>query len=269
MLAVIMLSCFLCQCKSNKVDDGEEVDDREAVEDIEISDDLIITEGSCFPDVVDKYVYPITPRSEGRETMTLEEQWKACQLPDDVLKSISSLGLIRSLYDMPRSISLLYIGSSNPSGFSQARALPVRFNSVQELLTREDAASSLMTFYAATKLDCIESWSTYSSKVDCQLATLEYLFSFSEILDQLSREDKKKVVKKFLANYEIFFQVRGSWPPCVRLMAAMIWVMYDDMLPYFDEKILTLAKWSHAGINIEVVDSIDDIIAFAKKFILK
>ena len=138
-----------------------------------------------------------------------------------------------------------------------ARDLPNRYNSLQELLTREDGAQSLMVYYAATRMDCFGS-SYYSA----QLISLEYLFTLPEILDKLSQKDKQQIVKKLLENYRHWFQLIGI--NC-RLLSVMVWLMYDDMLPYYDQGFLSVIQLSN-GI---VKDSEKEIIPFAEKFILK
>ena len=119
--------------------------------------ELIITEGDCFPGVVDAYSYPIKIWTEEWYNMLPDEKMNACQLPDDVLKSISSLGLIRSFIDTPHTLIILEISASSISPIVKYRSMFSRLNGVKELLTRKDAAKSLMTYYAATSLDCYKS----------------------------------------------------------------------------------------------------------------
>ena len=83
-----------CECIRKETGNEEIGND----ENVFLKGELIITEGSCFPEVADKYLYIIN----GHEPWWNEENpWYANQLPDDVLKSISTMGLIRSFIDMP------------------------------------------------------------------------------------------------------------------------------------------------------------------------
>ena len=265
MLVVIMFSFLFCQCTHHNAEDESAVPEGELV----IPEgELIIPEGCFFPDVMDKYSYPIEYGTMEWKKIHPDDWLNASQLPDDVLKSISSLGLIRSFIDTPYPIIHICLYASHMPCVT-ARGLSFDFNSLKELLTRKDGAQALMVFYAATKLDCVESLKEWDNswEFSLRLATLEYLFTLTEILEKLSREDKKKVVEILLVNYRQWLQLNDSNPQNgnnSRLLTVMVWLMYDDMLPYFDKEILDMLKE-----NILVKDVIDDIVAFAERFTLK
>ena len=88
------------------------------------------------------------------------------------------------------------------------------------------------------------------------------MFTLPEMLGKLSREEKKTIVEILLANYRQWFQLDNNRND--RLLAVMVWLMYDDMLSYFDKQILENAKE-----NLDIVYIADDIIAFAERFIIK
>ena len=262
MLIGITLSCLFCQC----------------TKDVEYSveGELIITKGCCFPDVTNKYFYPIQYGTEEWNKIHPDEWINACQLPDEVLKSISSLGLIRSFIDTPYPIHLIYLTASHLP-LATARGIYFDFNSLNELLIREDGAQSLMIFYAATKLDCVES--LYANKnwndiwnFSYRLTTIEYLFTLPEIIDKLSLENKKTVVEVLLANYRKWLRLNNDNPQNGhngRLLTVMVWLMYDDMLPSFDRKTLDLLKENTFPNEVSFNDICDGIIAYAEKFIVK
>lgn len=249
----VIFSFLFCQCSKKEV----EIEPAEG--------ELIIIEGCCYPEVSDMYSFPIKYETEEWYKLDIDERLGVCQLPDNVLKSISTLGLIRSFIDLPHSFYFTYLTSSTWKRTETAKRLFKLFNCVQELLNRKDNAKSLIAFYAAIKLDCVES--LYSNgdndrEFEYRLITLQCLFTMPEILNKLSREDKKTVVESLLANYRQWNQ----WGSTMihPLLSIMTWLMYDDMLPFFDEDLLIFIK----QVVLVPDDTCDEIIAFAEKFIL-
>ena len=61
-------------------------------------DEIIPVSDSCFPDVKDKYTYPIVPEMiEWQTAASTDVIIEFCQLPEEVLKTISTPGLIDAL----------------------------------------------------------------------------------------------------------------------------------------------------------------------------
>jgi len=218
-----------------------------------------ISEGNCFPDVADKYSYPIKNEIETWKKMTDDKRMNACQLPDDVLKSISTLGLIRSFLDVPYPFSLLQ-GYSSMNPFYASWSVIYAFNSSIELLTRKDAVKSLITYYAAITLDCCE-----QTEFLYRLRTFECLFATPEILDAMNHDDKVEAVKLLLTRYKQWIDLGYVDTALnINILSVMVCIMYDDMIPYFDQKSLESIK---EGSYIKSM--VDDIITFAENFISK
>jgi len=223
---------------------------------------LIITEGRCFPDVVDKYLYPVKYPSEQWYQMTEEERMDACQLPDDVLKSISTLGLIQSFVDLPYDISDMVFYFYNTTTYHQLTYSLIfkHFNSIEELLTREDAAKSLILYLSATKLDCLESFIDIERREFInRLLGFEYLFTKLEILDMLSHRDKVNAVGLLLAIYKQWKSLgyRGS-----SIVPVLAYIMYDDILPCVDEEVINSAVRENYS-----EEKYSEVVAYAECFI--
>ncbi|MDR2117956.1 MAG: hypothetical protein LBP25_00260 [Tannerellaceae bacterium] len=99
-----LLTFLLCRCNSDSIEKEETVPAATL---------------DCFPAVEDKYTYPVTPGSE--EWQTANDVYSLCQLPDSVLKSISTPGLIDALRRYKRNpeqwttvISIAYIMLDDP-----------------------------------------------------------------------------------------------------------------------------------------------------------
>ena len=119
---ILLLVLIFCRCVHNSLIVVEEVTDN----------NLTISVYACFPDVNDKYIYPIVPgMKEWQQLESTDDAYKLCQLPDEVLKTISTIGLIDALIHAP-----MFTGFSMLSG--NASALKwyghyEQFNSAKEL----------------------------------------------------------------------------------------------------------------------------------------
>ena len=287
LFAVILFSCLLFQCSVKHENElpCKDCEEKPCEEhEYELSEDVKLYReqdklnmekyfnSSCFPDVEDKYVYPVKHGTEEwwkynpRNICTGETPIeKFCQLPDSVLNSISTLRLIRSFVDAPCKIYLEYLLSSNGSSLHTARRLFPKFNSLQELLTREDAAKLLIGYNAAIMLDCYETLDDIGSNWEFtyRLRTFQYLFTMPEILNQFDNEDKVNAVKSLLVTNKQWVNmgyVNSGMNSTI--LVVMVYIMYDDMLPFFDKETLENFKYEHYP-----KDLIDDIIAFAENFI--
>ena len=167
---------------------------------VENEDNFTISHSTCFPTVSDKYVYSIVPGMvEWQQLNSTDDAYQLCQLPDDVLKSISTSGLIDALIHAP-----LFTGFSLLSGSASAlkwHAHYDRFNSAKELFERKDAGNSLVAYHKLVCFDCFvdtpEGYREYE-----RMNGLEILFTRQEILDQMGHEKKKEAVASLLSNYE-------------------------------------------------------------------
>ena len=275
-IIIILVAVLLfCQCSTMKVENGfcdcikKETGNKEIgkEENLYPTGELIITEGSCFPEVADKYQYPVYEFVDWNRMLD-EERWEKRQLPDDVLKSISTLGLIRSFIDVQWDFDIMISLSSCACYRHNYYAVYEFLNSVQELLTREDAAKSLIIYHAATKLDCYESrdlfntddWRSPERDLFYRLKALEYLFTKPEILDRLSHQDKVGLVKSFLSKHK---QWQSREINNYSMIPVLATIMGDDMIPCFDEISLNDIR-----INEDYSEKyLNDVIAFAECFI--
>ena len=215
---------------------------------------LTLYNGAGFPEVSDKYVYPIVPGMEewkiDYDIETTDPWQKFCQLPDSVLKTISTPGLIDALIFAPMFTALssgLSSVPSLPTWNNQYRAL----NSAKELFQREDAGNALVAYYEFVCLDCIKS----SRKELERLIGLEFLFTKQQILDKIGQENKKRAVTTLLANYK-------KSPDYDRIL-PMVYIMYADgytpMMEY--------AKDNNDILNGYYGELTDLIVTYAKNYV--
>jgi hypothetical protein len=186
------------------------------------------TSGACFPETVDKYVYPITPGMKEWQTAgDMEAVFKLIQLPDSVLSSISTLGLIDALVQAPLFSGFYLLSSSSVATDTWHRHYE-RFNSATELFGRDDAGKVLIKYYQAISFDCIESSADDENfrplDVYERIFGLEFLFTKQEILNKIGHQDKQTLVEALLSKYE---QKPDRW----MVIIPMAYIMLDDNYP--------------------------------------
>ncbi|MDR1722542.1 MAG: hypothetical protein LBR84_01215, partial [Tannerella sp.] len=194
--------------------------------DTSIGDDINLLKNSteCFPYTTDKYIYPIQFGSEEWMALTDEEKENYSQLPQEVLTSISTCGLIQSLLDKP-ALYLDYMASSNTSPVVTAeRFVFSHHNSIPEFDKRKDRVEALMSFYELSDCECI-----HDIGFATQLVVLETLFTRKSINDALNATQKKKIVSLLLDKYG---QETSTGFSCIGATTAMTVIMYrDDYAP--------------------------------------
>lgn len=93
---------------------------------------------------IDAYVFPIRPgMAEWAKFKTHAEMIAACQIPDHILKNISTPGLVETYLNYPL-IGDMLVYNSYLQGLEQIIS---SFNGLQELLKRDDAGMSLLERY--------------------------------------------------------------------------------------------------------------------------
>ena len=184
LLAGILAVFVLCGCKDNSETPPPET---EPV--------------SCLPDVADMYVFPITPGSDDWNVLEADELLIACQLPDGVLKSISTEGLIRSFLEVAI-IAMEYNDFTGEPYLGWEIDLYTSINSVQELLIRNDASEALLRYCEAIDFNCVGKMGIKEREwFSVRYEALIRLFMRQTILDSLNEADKNKIVDWLIFNY--------------------------------------------------------------------
>lgn len=241
----LLILIFLCNCSK--------------VENVENRDELT---NSCFPNVNDRYVYPIVPGTdEWRRLPSTDEAFKVIQLPESVLKTISTKGLIDALIHAP-----LFSGSYS---LSSSYAVDTwhrhysRFNSTQELFNRKNSGDTLVDYYKEVNCGCIEKSDLNLEKE--RLFGLEFLFTKQEILEKISKQKKQELVVALLScceNSEDLIEV-----------VPMAWVMlndnYEPMLKYYIENEKLYSESIQKGYIFSAADQSNRIISIARNYINK
>lgn len=188
---VVLFAFLLIQCNKAKED----------LTPYTTKDGLIIRPGNCLPDVKDKYVYTAFSQEEQLNIKTHDDFVNAGQVPEKVLKEMSTLGLIRSLLDMPW-LNSTYMLSSSTSPILKCAIIFDHYNIPKELFQRKDAFDTLLLFYNAITLDCYGT-SDGMEKLNfvSKYMTINVLLSRTEIISKQGHGEKQKAVAALLSNY--------------------------------------------------------------------
>ena len=246
---------------------------------------------NSFPKSKNMYVYPIQKDSEELSTMYPWEKLAASQLPEDVLKSISTIGLLCSFINTPniRNLSFQYLGNG---------AIPTanyfiypNYNHIEELFSRTDADKALLACYEAVSFDYFYSLcrnfdetNDFDIQVKIEgervlfktmLCTIEVLFTRKEILDQLDSNGRKEAARYLLRNAEHWQKITTEFEVLhdITSFPVLAYVMYEDGYPpvveyfYIEDTPNSSPYWEMRVGYSNDLKVRDDIISFAKNYI--
>ena len=155
---------------------------------------------NTYPVPSDTYKYPILPGTPAWANLkTGDEMLQACQIPDSVLPTISTEGLIQSWLDMPLNNEIFMTNSLQKA----IEYFIENFSGLRELVGRNDAADKLFKKYQSMNPACITTF-----KTDIGQGSFTFLFSYIElplaqdtILNKMTLDQKKDLMKEALQKY--------------------------------------------------------------------
>jgi hypothetical protein len=136
---------------------------------------------------VDFYIYPVQPGTpEWSKLNSLDEMIEACQVPQDTLDKMSTQGLVLTVRYYPL-WGIISFSNRPQSGFENIAA---RVNCVQELYTRQDAATELLTNYRDMVLNYRQ-----NTQYALSFTVLETLISQKPIQEKMTAEQHDEFIK--------------------------------------------------------------------------
>jgi hypothetical protein len=133
----------------------------------------------------DAYDYPIKGGTEEWKAFeTHDDMLGACQIPQSILKSMSTKGLVETVLEYPL-FGDMRAYDSIQQGFE---AVASQFNGLSELLNRKDAGTELLAIYSKMNPQDIEdNWGDIQRGAYAfSIAKVEILLAQNKILDNLS-----------------------------------------------------------------------------------
>ena len=143
-------------------------------------------------EITDAYIFP---KYEGERSLAWEEAVEFYQVPDTVLKSMSTKGLVETCLSYPLFASNMIF--SNVSMYSGFKSTIREFNGLTELLNREDAGRILLNVYKTKDLGLTILTDEYPI---FRLKYFEYIMSLDEILHMLSYDERNELIEVCFEN---------------------------------------------------------------------
>ena len=264
---LILSLLVFCSCANDQTPENERLEKEHNP--VQYNECTTISYGECFPEVSDKYVHPPIQNESPHFN---EDPYNArFQVPDDVLKSISTPGLIDALIQSPY-FTWFYPLSSDCSAIRWQRYYDL-YNCAIELFQREDAGKALVAYYKLVNLVCIFSLPSSTTieivesyEENFKLLGLECLFTMPEILDKMDRDKKKEAVVAFLENCKSK-NYSDDWLRIYPMVHIMIADKYGPIIKYAQEHVDEFCCTFEGTFYPSNTKQWDTIVSFAKDFI--
>ena len=147
-----------------------------------------------------EYQFPLRPGMAQWKTLkTHDEMLAVLQIPDNILKSISTEDLIKTSLNYPLFIDI-WAYDNMKEGFEQMRK---DFNGFEELLKREDTFIKLLKTYSTMEPSIIEEKNTLPEKgiYTAEFCKIEILLTQQELYSKLSHDDKQSFLKEIVSKH--------------------------------------------------------------------
>ncbi|MEW6104420.1 MAG: HEAT repeat domain-containing protein [bacterium] len=143
---------------------------------------------------IDVYDFPIKPGTEEWKALgSTENRIKACQIPEDILKKMSTEGLIETCLGYP-GLPNMFLSNNPQTGFD---SIVRTFNGLQELLRRKDAGTKLLARYRQIrKLDRQSIQKELGKLGTLYFRCFEMLISQDVILSKMTKEERIELLRE-------------------------------------------------------------------------
>jgi hypothetical protein len=149
-----------------------------------------------------QWKYPIVPGTKEWRTLKSEREIIAAQqIPDDILKQMSTREVCRAWLELPGRMEILAFNTMQ-RGFDETRT---RFNVLDELLSRADVGTAVLQEYVGLSPSGIgdKKESSSKGKFITDYALLELLVSQPEVLMSLTSPQRKFIFDKTKQDLQI------------------------------------------------------------------
>jgi len=150
----------------------------------------------------DAYEFPVKPgMPEWGKLKNAFERNEVCQIPDDVLINISTIGLVETCINYPL-IGDIMAANNFVQAFYNLTGF---FNGFKELFLRDDAAEKLIQKYLQMSPVNYKRSDKYKEQVMnvFDYLCIELLLSHDSIIDDMSRQEKLKLLKTAVSHYKL------------------------------------------------------------------
>lgn len=167
---------------------------------------LLFTLISCAPrpldsNATDAYDFPVKPETAAWKAFTThDEMLKACQIPESILRTMSTAGLVETILNYPL-LGDMKAYNSIQQGFD---TVAVQFNGLPELLNRKDAGTELLARYRTMVPATIkDDWTLLQKGLyAASIENIEILLAQDVILHNLIETQCQDLIKEATAKYQ-------------------------------------------------------------------
>ena len=206
-LVLIFLVFLVFGCKENNVDQAPKIDEDSFLNHLEYAP-LV---SAYRAKIVDKYEFPdlsgIPGMTDWMRPNIIQERIDAYQIPDALLTSISTEGLLETCLEFPYGIDIFFCNDYQ-KGFE---ALLREFNGYRELFKRPDLVDVLIVKYYCLSLD-VTQVRTLSLEEQGGFSLRQFVFEMmlvqDVVLENLSEEQERQL---FLLSFE-HIKIKKSYP---------------------------------------------------------
>jgi len=173
--------------------------------------------------VIDEpYDFPIKPGTPEWFELTWPERFEALQVPDDILKRLSTRALMETCLNYPRFIEF---NSNSINPLVSINWIMNEFNGFGELFLRQDAFTCLFEKYVPFDLNLIITEGELGSK----FIYLEILLFQDEIINSMNYEEKILLLQDSYSKYKKMLEQREKPPTRFTLyIMATLLVALDE-----------------------------------------
>lgn len=252
---MILLLLVFCRCANEGLDNKP----------IQYDEGTTLSRGEYFPIVSDRYEYLVPGTEEWNQLVkTGDVVVTVSQLPDDVLKSISTPGLIDALVHAPLFLYTgIPIGAVDPTEYYW-HSYYEDLNSAGELFQRKDAGEALVAYYKLVNFDGISKSTRNYYEDYARLVGLEGLFTKQEVLATMNHEKKKEAVGFILKIYN-FKNYHRKFRTSL-MFFIMLADQYEPIVQYAQEH-LDFALINEGFFRSSDPNAMDIIVSCAENFI--
>ncbi|MDP2866366.1 MAG: hypothetical protein Q8O90_08995, partial [Elusimicrobiota bacterium] len=215
------------------------------------------------------YEFPIKPgMKEWKALSSYAEMLKACQLPEPLLRKMSTAGLIETVLNYPLYMLTILAYDSMQQGFN---ALAGRFNGVAELLERKDAGAELLARYRGMDPAGFKEVPNGEGigKYHFYFYSVELLLAQDAIRAGLTETQRLELQKELLAKYEMKKRVGGYGGGLAREVMSLNGVSLPEYFVRVSSTVVYTLKGSTVpALQMEPQDEITDVRQCNIEFII-
>jgi hypothetical protein len=228
----------------------------------------ILLLSACSP--TDAYDYPIKPGTdEWKAFGSHDEMLQACQIPESILKDMSTAGLVETVLNYPLLLDYMAY-DSRQYGLDMVVS---HFNGLQELFNRKDAGTELLARYRTMDPAAIDNdWTDIEKgSYSFSFQDIEALLAQEPILTNLTEAQRQELLTEAIAKYQAKQQhaeVYGQYG-----QEGTVWLigraLQQESYPPFEQKIqedVTLQDFLSSG-SFATDSVLNEILSQANQFL--